>query len=415
VNKAPSHFAQEWKRFKRALLKSSQCFNPFVWIFRLATAIGLDVHDTTGLRWRPIIPVVPVALVFIISGCYAWKLRDDLLRPQWCSVDSSHLVENHPCLWIPFHDCLVSYFTIMIVFHFIQASIRSPGILITKKTGEDYLEGMNTSHWIAIESEKKLALKYGVLRLHNNNSERNGRSGNHPSPFASICDKCDSIRPPRCHHCRICNKCVLQFDHHCVWLNNCVGYNNVRSFILALVYITSGCWYGVLLLYKPFYEPLQHQLRQHGGLSIYIQKYLTNELTDEKSLFDFPSLNDVWAMTFSAKEPFPVQSIVHIVFPFLLGIGSVLAIFLGTHVKYVLTATTTLDHRVKISHQYHVLQNKLMNKSSLSKPLMDDQANPFDQGSCYQNWIQIMGVGWVHLFLPVAVTPPPPFIPNHLE
>jgi hypothetical protein len=36
-------------------------------------------------------------------------------------------------------------------------------------------------------------------------------------------------------HCRECNKCVLGFDHHCVWLNTCIGTANYLSFLALLV------------------------------------------------------------------------------------------------------------------------------------------------------------------------------------
>lgn len=32
---------------------------------------------------------------------------------------------------------------------------------------------------------------------------------------ASICKKCISPKPPRAHHCSVCNKCILKMDHHC--------------------------------------------------------------------------------------------------------------------------------------------------------------------------------------------------------
>ena len=32
-------------------------------------------------------------------------------------------------------------------------------------------------------------------------------------------------------HRRSCDKCVDSFDHHCRWLNNCVGHKNYVTFI----------------------------------------------------------------------------------------------------------------------------------------------------------------------------------------
>jgi palmitoyltransferase ZDHHC9/14/18 len=59
------------------------------------------------------------------------------------------------------------------------------------------------------------------------------------------CKSCNIWRPPRCYHCRVCDNCVETLDHHCVWLNNCVGRRNYRYFF---TFVSSATLLGLLLI-----------------------------------------------------------------------------------------------------------------------------------------------------------------------
>lgn len=48
------------------------------------------------------------------------------------------------------------------------------------------------------------------------------------------CTTCESYVLPRSKHCKLCRKCVDIFDHHCKWMNTCVGKENYPYFIVSI-------------------------------------------------------------------------------------------------------------------------------------------------------------------------------------
>ena len=50
------------------------------------------------------------------------------------------------------------------------------------------------------------------------------------------CLTCNIVRPPKTSHCVICDNCIMNLDHHCFYISNCVGERNRKYFILFLIY-----------------------------------------------------------------------------------------------------------------------------------------------------------------------------------
>lgn len=76
--------------------------------------------------------------------------------------------------------------------------------------------------------------------------------GNDRDRYKKFCRKCSAFKPVRAHHCSICGRCVIKMDHHCPWVNNCVGVGNHKLFLLFCFYVFVTCSYSLLLTASRF-------------------------------------------------------------------------------------------------------------------------------------------------------------------
>lgn len=61
-----------------------------------------------------------------------------------------------------------------------------------------------------------------------------------------LCPICGRLRS-NAKHCAECGRCVLEFDHHCFYIGNCVGARNRNSFVLFLIFSFLS-----VLVWEPF-------------------------------------------------------------------------------------------------------------------------------------------------------------------
>ncbi|CAD8050225.1 unnamed protein product [Paramecium sonneborni] len=54
-----------------------------------------------------------------------------------------------------------------------------------------------------------------------------------------VCSECLIKKPERSRHCEFCKQCIVVYDHHCPWVNNCIGAKNyfIYFFFITIIWI----------------------------------------------------------------------------------------------------------------------------------------------------------------------------------
>lgn len=84
----------------------------------------------------------------------------------------------------------------------------------------------------------------------------NGIQGKRSLPYWSWtpCFKCHFVRPPRCHHCPLCQKCILKRDHHCFFTGTCIGAKNQGHFIVFMFWAVFVTLFGTCHMLPTYFD-----------------------------------------------------------------------------------------------------------------------------------------------------------------
>lgn len=164
------------------------------------------------------------------------KYQSDCCKTDWCIVDGMGI------------SCSAVTYLLILFAEFAVVGIIS-GPMFPNEAGAyihtllfTFLTVMATASHV-----RAMVTDPGAIPKGNFTEENVRRLGLGAGEVVVKCTRCDCIKQQRAHHCSTCARCIRKMDHHCPWVNNCVGAANQKYFILFTFYIMLMSMYSVAL------------------------------------------------------------------------------------------------------------------------------------------------------------------------
>ncbi|KAG0093096.1 palmitoyltransferase for Vac8p [Podila epicladia] len=219
------------------------------------------------------------------------------------------------------------------------------------------------------------------------------------------CDICKIVKPDRCHHCSECDQCVLRMDHHCPWVNGCIGYNNHKFFYLFIFYGSVLAIWVVATM-----------------IPLLISAFRSCEQDFSSKFASFNTRADLMGGCYFDFH-WPLITVISLL------LALMIISFTVAHTAYILQNRTTIESLQDVRSTYIRVQYRKQDDSvtvaslgsndglasssstvvvppgpDFNVVLVQQGEQLWDRGSWYANWKSIMGPSWWLWFVPYGNT-----------